>query len=391
MTVTLTAAEAAQRLGVSRQKLYAYVSRGLLRALGASDPRQRRYDAGAIAALAAARRVGRRPKEAAKAALDWGLPVLESSITLIRDGHLYYRGQDAIALAQSATVEAVACLLWRMDQKDAFPDEPPAFVPAGPDAQISDDALLANFAAATDDDATAAWRDNPRVLASGCGGLVRLLLYSVTGGPPASAPLHRQLAVAWRLHDDGADLVRMALVLCADHELNASSFAARVIASTGASSRACVVGGLAALSGGLHGGTTTRIESLWNGLGPGDLAAQLRRRLTAGESLPGFGHPLYPAGDPRATALLARIERFFPIAGALAGAACNLTGRAPNIDFALVALRRGLGLPEGAAFNLFALGRSLGWIAHALEQRETGQLIRPRAVYRGPEPVTGAP
>ena len=77
--------------------------------------------------------------------------------------------------------------------------------------------------------------------------------------------------------------------------------------------------------------------------------------------------------------------------GALAGAACNLTGRAPNIDFALVALRRGLGLPEGAAFNLFALGRSLGWIAHALEQRETGQLIRPRAVYRGPEPVTGAP
>jgi citrate synthase len=175
-------------------------------------------------------------------------------------------------------------------------------------------------------------------------------------------------------------------VLCADHELNASSFTARCVASTGASLRAAVIGGLAALSGGRHGGMTSRIETFWHGLDHGDLAAQLRRRLAADEALPGFGHPLYPEGDPRATVLLAHILPRFPRARALVDAVNALTGRAPNIDFALVTVRRFLNLPEGAAFGLFALGRSVGWIAHTLEQRETGQLIRPRAVYIGPIP-----
>ena len=383
----LTAREAAARLGVSRQTLYAYVSRGLLRAMESDDPRQSRYDAAAIDRLASQRRRGRRPKEVAKATLDWGLPVLESAITLIQDGHLYYRGHDALALARTASLEETAALLWRLPAIAAFGPAAPALEPG---SGTGDETLLARFAAATIDDPTAFWQSDPARVAEGCGALVRALMACLTGTPPSAAPAHRQLADIWGLDEAGANLVRMALVLCADHELNASGFTARCIASTGASLRAAVIGGLAALSGGLHGGMTARIEGLWRGLEPGQIPFQLRRHLAAGGSLPGFGHPLYPAGDARAAALLAPILPQFPEARTFIAAAAGLTGSAPNIDFALVALRRHLGLPEGSAFGLFALGRCAGWIAHALEQRETGQLIRPRAVYTGVPPLTPA-
>ena len=175
-----------------------------------------------------------------------------------------------------------------------------------------DETLLPLFAAATSDDGTAFWQHDPRRVAEGCGCLVRVLLFCVAGSPPTAAPLHEQLATAWRLDAAGADLVRMALVLCADHELNASSFTARCVASTGASLRAAVIGGLAALSGGRHGGMTARIESFWHGLDQGSPLVQLRRRLAADEALPGFGHPLYPEGDARAAVLLERILPRFP-------------------------------------------------------------------------------
>jgi citrate synthase len=394
MTDYLSAAEAANRLGISRQTLYAYVSRGLLRAHETSDPRQRRYATDAVARLANERRRGRRPKEVAKATLDWGLPVMESAITLIQDGSLFYRGVDAVTFARDAAVEDVASLLWQLPAKAAFGSAAPeTSAPASADALNAlprDEALLPLFASASSDDGTAFWqRDSVRV-AEGCGALVRILASCVAGVPPAAAPLHRQLAKTWRLDDRGADLIRMALVLCADHELNASSFTARCVASTGASLRAAVIGGLAALSGGRHGGMTARIETFWRGLDEANLAVDLRRRLAADEALAGFGHPLYPAGDTRATVLLESVLPHFPLARDLVAAAGQLTGHAPNIDFALVAVRRFLRLPEGSAFGLFALGRSVGWIAHAIEQRQTGQLIRPRAVYTGPLPDRAA-
>ncbi len=387
MSEFVSAREAARRLGVSRQTLYAYVSRGLLRAHEASDPRQRRYDSDAVTRLADQRRRGRRPKEVAKAALDWGLPVLESAITLIQDGRLYYRGHDAIALAETVTMEEAAALIWGLPVDAAFGPSPPVALAGLSIGLPRDGALLPLFASATSDDSTALWQTDPTRLAEGCGGLLRILLACITGAPPTAAPMHRQLAEAWGLDDAGADLVRMALVVCADHELNVSGFTARCIASAGASLRAAVIGGLAALSGARHGGTTARVETFCRSLDDGDLTSQIRRRLAAGEALPGFGHPLYPNGDARAAALLARILPRFPHAKSLVTAAEHLTGSAPNIDFALVMLRRFLNLPEGAAFCLFALGRSAGWIAHAMEQRATGQLIRPRAVYTGRPPV----
>jgi citrate synthase len=381
----LSAQEAAKSLGVSRQTLYSYVSRGLLRAHDTNDPRQRRYAADAVARLAEDRRRGRRPKEVAKATLDWGMPVLESAITLIQNGRLFYRGIDALSLAKSASLEEVAGLLWRV----------PAAVAFGPAASVvphmngaladaaRDEALLSLFAAATTDDATAIWQTDPRRLAEGRGALVRAMLSCVTGAPAGALPLHEQLAAVWKLDPAGADLVRMALVLYADHELNASSFTARCVASTGASLRAAVIGGLAALSGARHGGAIARIETFWRSLEPGGVLGQLRRRLSAGEEVPGFGHPLYPDGDPRAAAMLERVLPHDLDARSVVEAVEELTGLRPNVDFGMVAVRRHLLLPEGSAFGLFALGRSVGWIAHAIEQRETGQLIRPRAVYTG--------
>lgn len=388
----IDARQAADRLGVSRQTLYAYVSRGLIKAVPGEDPRQSRYLATAIDGLAETRRRGRKPREIARATLDWGMPVLESGLTLIENGACYYRGRNAVELSRTASLEDIAALLWQAPAESAFPRRAPITIKAFLElaAQAGDapaaETLLPLFAVAASDEPTSAWKTDPAALARGSGDLVRILAACAIRQPPSSTPVHEQLAATWGVDGTDADLIRQALVLCADHELNASSFTARCIASTGASLKAVIVGALAALSGVKHGATTTSVESLWKGIDPDAPARSFRDRLQAGGTLPGFGHPLYPDGDIRASALLSAMGDGFPEATRLAAAVEDLTGAAPSIDFALVALRRYLGLPEGAAFLLFAIGRSVGWIAHGLEQRATSQLIRPRALYTGDRP-----
>lgn len=388
----LNSTEATALLGVSRATLYAYVSRGLLHAHAADTPRESRYLREEVEQLARQRGQGRKPREVAQAALNWGLPVLESSITLIEQGRLYYRGEDAVDWARSYTLEETAALLWQYPADSAFAAHAVEAAPVLPDlqqrmaGQPCENTLLALFTVASDDAATAAWQQSPERLAAGCGALLRLLAACLLGTAPDKTPIHLQCAQAWGLDAQGADLVRMALVLCADHELNASGFTARCVASTGASLRAAVVGGLAALTGGRHGGTTARVEALWDELGETQAPARLRQRMARGETLPGFGHHLYPEGDVRAALLLEMLPRQGP-AAALAAEVMALTGLAPSVDFALVALRRHLQLPAGSAFGLFALGRCAGWLAQALEQRATRQIIRPRAAYTGPRPA----
>jgi len=388
----LNSTEATALLGVSRATLYAYVSRGLLHAHAADTPRESRYLREEVEQLARQRGQGRKPREVAQAALNWGLPVLESSITLIEQGRLYYRGEDAVDWARAHTLEETAALLWQYPADAAFAARAVEAAPVLPDlqqrmaGQPCENTLLTLFTVASDDAATAAWQQSPERLAAGCGALLRLLAACLLGKAPDKTPIHLQCAQAWALDAQGADLVRMALVLCADHELNASGFTARCVASTGASLRAAVVGGLAALTGGRHGGTTARVEALWDELGEAQAPARLRQRLARGETLPGFGHHLYPEGDVRAALLLEMLPRQGP-AAALAAEVMALTGLAPSVDFALVALRRHLQLPAGSAFGLFALGRCAGWLAQALEQRATRQIIRPRAAYTGPRPA----
>jgi citrate synthase len=208
----------------------------------------------------------------------------------------------------------------------------------------------------------------------------------------AADTIDTALATAWGV-PRSADLLRAALIACADHELNVSTFTARCVASAGASPYNVVIAGLAALEGTKHGGATSRMDASWDALRQsGDLRAAFAERLRRGELIEGFGHPLYPGGDPRAALLLALLPKgkAATFARELAAAAKAVLGEAPTVDFALVAVARALGLPGGAALTLFAIGRTIGWIGHAIEQYAASAMIRPRAKYVGVTPVDSA-
>jgi citrate synthase len=389
MATYYSALQAAARLGVSRQTLYSYVSRGLLRAHPADSHRERRYLIAEVNQLATRRSRARSPVRAARDALNWGLPVVESSICCIDAGRLYYRGKDVLSLIETQSAEDVAALLWQCSKQEAFAVDGPlsSRIPAERVERNSAKSLVSSFALAGHDLPTDSWREVTGRSARPYGDLVRVLAGCVLQTNPSAEPLREQCAKAWSLAAGKARLLETALILCADHELNASSFTVRCIASTAASLHACVLGGLAALSGPRHGGMTVRVETLWNEVGEAaNPETSLRARLERGDDLPGFGHPLYPDGDLRASAILSHLpgrrQRWRPLAQAVE----QLTGLRPSLDFALVALRRHLELPVGSALGIFSLGRSIGWIAHALEQRSHGTLIRPRAAYIGPPP-----
>jgi len=385
----LDARQAARALRITRATLYAYVSRGLIGAEpDPADPRRRLYRAADIERLKAGKARGRKPKAIALGALDWGIGGLPSRITLVEGSRLYYRGQDAIELARTASLEAVARLLWECGSDDPFGTAPP---PA--QRGVSGVAPLDRCRAALLSlGARPLWnRENARLACDGAA-LLRAITACALDRPPSACPAHEQITDVWRLDADAADVVRAALVLLADHELNASTFAARVVASTGASLSACLSAGFAALSGPLHGGATALAEALFASAEQvGGAVATVEARLARGEAIPAFGHPLYPDGDPRAAFILARLPAD-PIRAALIATVAEIGGHAPNVDFALASLTRSFGLPAGSGLVLFALARSVGWIAHAIEQSGERKLIRPRADYVGirPAPITRA-
>jgi citrate synthase len=391
MATYYSALQAAARLGVSRQTLYSYVSRGLLRAHPGDSHRERRYLIAEVNQLATRRSRARSPVLAARDALNWGLPVVESSICCIDAGRLYYRGKDVLSLIETQSAEEVAALLWQCSKHEAFAAVAPVSskIPDRKSERNSTTSLVSSFALAGRDLPADSWQVGTGRAARMYGDLVRVLAGCVLSTNPSVEPLREQCARAWSLAASKARLLETALILCADHELNASSFTVRCIASTEASLHACVLGGLAALSGPRHGGMTMRVEALWNEVAEAaNPEVPLRARLERGDDLPGFGHPLYPDGDVRASAILSHLrgrgrrQRWRPLAEAVE----QLTALRPSLDFALVALRQHLELPIGSAFGIFCLGRSIGWIAHALEQRSRGTLIRPRAAYVGPLP-----
>jgi citrate synthase len=389
----LNARETAARLGIKLETLYAYVSRGLLHSVGVRGSRARYYRVEDVDRFRLSRGRGDGPEALT--------PIIDSAVCLIEGGHFYYRGIDAVALADTATLEDVAALLWNDDAaaQAALPTRPgrgPALSPAAGGTGTAKSGLIERcqkrLATLAGEDLAALDLTSPGVARTGRRILAELAGCIAAETPPAD-PVHRRLAQAWQLDEAGADLIRRCLVLLADHELNASTFVARCVASTGATPYAVVAAALAALSGRRHGGASARAEALLRELGrEADPMAVMAARLARGEDLPGLGHPLYPAGDPRAAAMVEALARARPEEGAraaaIAVAAIELTGQYPNVDFALGAATSALGLPQGSALALFLVGRTVGWLAHAIEQYDSRVLIRPRARYTGRRPVS---
>lgn len=400
----MTAKEVADELGISLPTVYAYVSRGLLRseAVGAGT-RARRYRREDVERLKQRQEQRHHPERAAESALHFGVPVLESGLTLIADGRLYYRGVDAIELAQNHSIEEVAALLWtgnlhteinKLNAPVTFPPRCQLMLD-----QLRDATLFERFQAllplAALDDPGAYDLRSATVVNTGAR-ILRFLSAIAAGQPIGKTGIADTLQQAWRPDEEqAAALINMALVLCADHELNVSSFTARCVASAGSTPYAVVTAGLAALQGAKHGGSTERVTALLNEIGtPANARIAVINRIKRGEALPGFGHFLYPDGDPRGRLLLDSVTALYPqaeavqLASAVIEQVMELTGQYANIDFGFVILSRALGLPTDAPLALFALGRTVGWIGHALEQYQVDQLIRPRARYNGVLPST---
>ncbi|KKB12426.1 citrate synthase [Devosia geojensis] len=369
----LTAPQALALLGTKPQTLYANVSRGRIRAKpDPADTRRSLYSAEDVRRLAA-RPGGRRGSETIAAeAIRWGDPVLASSISTIADGRLFYRGRDAAHLSATATLEETAALLWDVPS-------PPRISSAEPGIPALSSALSVLATHAASDAPTA---DRPFAALQEDAGTV-LDLVAGALAPGAAHPLHLRLAAAWD-RPEATDALRRAMVLLADHELNASTFACRVAVSTGAPLSAAVLSGLATLTGPRHGGAW-RAARAAVAQTAGDEQA-IRDYLSEGRAIPSFGHALYPDGDIRAEALLESFEIPSPYA-ALRRISEEVFGDRVNIDFALAALASAHRLPDDAPLVLFALARCVGWLAHAIEQATSGGLIRPRARYIGPPPV----
>jgi citrate synthase len=408
----LTTAEAARRLGVKPATLYAYVSRGLLRRERAPDGRTSTFDPAEIDRLA---RPGR-PRRGRRPASEL---VMASALTAIANGLPWYRGLPVPELAATRSFEAVASWLWT----GRFPDPAAAAawrageaaLEAGrraqaalPEAALPLERIRVIAAALAAGDELRLELHPAAVTAAGralLAGLVDCLPRQGTAAPAAGAIAGRLWAGLSSL-DPRPELVGAldaALVLLADHELAASTVAARVAASVRADPYAVASAGLAVVSGTLHGGASLGIEALLDEIDRPDRAArvgqaQLRdravgvvgARLRRGERLRGFGHRLYPDGDPRAGVLLDRLRTVAAGSPRLAAVEALLAAAArrglpePNVDLALAALAHVTAMTRGAGEAIFAVARTAGWIAHALEEYARDTPVRPRAVYTGP-------
>src|SRR5215510_3275758 len=390
----LSAREASAELAISPATLYAYVSRGLIRSEPSQDSRSHRYRAEDVRGLKE-RRVPA-PEPRGLRSFDADLPVMDSAIATITEEGAIYRGVNCVDLAEKDTLEHAATLLWDITGVDPFvPDNCPhvsdemrAIAEAARRAAPIDRAI-AVLALATSADPGAFTRA-PEGRAMVGARILRLLVATMLNTTPSAEPLHQQIAHAWAPDNKhAADLIRRALVLLADHELNASTFTVRCAASTGLNLYDSIIAGLAALKGPKHGGAGVLASRLVKTLVDNDVAPVIRERVALGERFAGFGHGVYKRGDPRAMSLLEALTR----AGAprkftreIPERIAEATGEFVNIDYALAVLVHALRMPAGSELALFAMSRSVGWIAHASEQLQHGKLIRPRARYVGPAP-----
>lgn len=380
----LTTGEAAHRLGVRPQTLYAYVSRGRLRSTRLPGRRGSAFDADEVDRLAER---GRAAPPSAGA-----VETVRSRVTSFEGDDLLYRGRRAVDLARTSGFEAVARLLW-----DAPPDATP-FPVDGPQADRARRALLVLPTGArladrlrvavavvgasstpADTDADAVRADAARLL----GTVAAALAPGPSAGPPL--PLAVRLAPLLPAGPEEPSVAPLdpVLVLLADHGLAVSTVAARVAASSRAPVTSVVCAALGAADGHLHGSASTlayRFLAEALSAPPVSVVTALAERRRAGTSPPGFGHRVYSRQDPRAEAVLAALPDH-PVVGVVEQLR-DLVDDVPTVDLALAAFAHAHGLRPDSGEFLFEFARVAGWVAHALEEYAAPALrFRVRGVY----------
>jgi citrate synthase len=407
----LSARETIALLDIKLQTLYAYVSRGLIRSASRPGQKARMYlraDVERVHARALARS-GHGP--VAADAMNHGQAIIPTSITELTPEGPRYRGHLATGLAREpAHFEAVAQLLWTGDWDAQAPSwrvpaVPPSFLQMVDGLRESPGShpLLELFALVilqhglqkrargrgfVEDDPQEVARQIIAVLVGCCG---------LASGHPAYVPLARGERIADALlralggapDTENAAAVAAMLALLADHELSPGTLSVRVAASGGATLHGCIASALCASSGMNVAHVFDACHDFLAGAGSkGGLLRQALERHAQGKPIPGFSHPLYPQGDPRATMLLSFIRQRRPTRQLLA--VCDFvdeveqaTGLHVRHELPMVALTRAMGLTRQAASAIFLVSRTAGWVAHIQEQRESGQLMRPRAHFVG--------
>ena len=352
-----------------------------------------------------------------------GVVVAETRLSRVdgQAGRLVVRGHDVETLAGAVPFEAVCGLLW-----DGDPERGEALRPALGAARVEAfdqlagvgdaleapdgmDALRAALAHLRGDAA-----EDPLRISATVGVVTAAWARHVAGAAPLEPDPQRshaedvlRMALGREPEPERAAALDAYLVTVAEHGMNASTFTARVVASTGSDCGSAVVAALGALKGPLHGGAPGPVLDMLDAIGaPGSARAWLEAELAAGRRVMGLGHRVYRVRDPRASVLERRVEllRRAGIAGERLALAREvervavevLRVRHPerrldtNVEFYTAVLLDAVGLPRALFTPTFAVARVAGWLAHVAEQREAGRIIRPSCHYVGPEPRVAA-
>lgn len=388
----LTTADVALRLRVKPETVYAYVSRGLLTSVKVPGERTSRFRLADVERLAARTQATKPDRDA---------PGMRTAITLIAYGRLHYRGQDATRLARGTPFEEVAELLWGHDagpwtasaETVRRAHDASSHLP-GPARLFDRLPVVVAVAAAMD---PLRFDLSPTTVAASAPGLLSTMvdalpsLADAAGGSVAARLWARLTADPGT--PQGIAALNSALVLLADHDLAASTIAVRVAASTRAHPYAAVLAGMGALDGPMHGAVGAIVFRMIEAAMRDGAQKAVSEQLRAGPRLPGFGHELYPDGDPRGRALL-DLVRALPIDDRLRRALDEipaiLNRQQPNCDFGLAALAHATGMGVDAPEVVFTVARTAGWLAHVIEEyAQPPHRFRWRSGYTGPPPEAG--
>lgn len=399
--IWISRTEALQRLEVKPQTLYAYVSRQRIAAKSdPSHPRKSLYaldDVERLSRRAPGRMPGQRtgqPMLPAVPALSGGTitrgeAAIDSEISLTLNGRHYYRGRDCVALADSENFEAVAALLWQSASQNPFgplKPRPDVNFPGGPRLRV-----FSVLSRRIEEDAQP--DINPdRDLNLEAASLINEMVDSVTNGGPRLF-FHQRLARAWKVYENrDIDLLRRALVLCADVGLDESTLAVRSAAASMGPLAVPLMAGFATVMGPRLGARISRAELYVTQVRrSGNPQLVARTLLNQGLELPGFEKDHAPSEYLRARNLINAAPHIGEDLKTILKVGEDLTGQPVGMSLALALIGRHLDLPREAPVTLYGIGRSAGWLAHAIEQVHTGSAPKARLRYIGVAPALADP